>query len=191
MRLKTQTPALSWQDEFLEDQKQADYSYQYVEGTKGEYPQGFDHDRNKVLLGEGEECFAKAKQGIQRWSMFPPSWTMIFPKQAPIQENTTVGMAFRLFGIWWINSCRIVYTIDEKRRFGFAYGTLPEHIERGEELFLVEIDEEDKVWYHIQAFSKPRHWLVRLGYWFARSQQRRFVQHSFKVMKAYCSKQHV
>lgn len=191
MRLKTQTPALSWQNEFLEYQKQADYSYPYVEGTKGEYPQGFDHDRNKVFLGEGKECFAKAKQGIQMWSMFPPSWTMIFPKQAPIQENTTVGMAFRLFGIWWVNSCRIVYTIDEKRRFGFAYGTLPEHIERGEELFLVEMDEEDKVWYHIQAFSKPRHWLVRLGYWFARSQQRRFVQHSFKVMKAYCSKQRV
>ena len=188
MRWSVQIPSSSWQDEFLTQQKEKNFSYGYVGGTKGKFPQGFDHDQNKVLLGQGEACFAKAKQCIQRWYMFPSSWTLIFPKQSAIQKDTTVGMAFRLLGIWWVNSCRIVYTIEELHRFGFAYGTLPAHIERGEELFLVEMDEEGKVWYHIQAFSKPRHWLVRLGYWFARSQQRRFVQHSFEVMKSFCLK---
>ena len=188
MRWSVQIPSSSWQDEFLTQQKEKNFSYGYVGSTKGEFPLGFDHDQNKVLLGQGEACFAKAKQCIQRWYMFPSSWTLIFPKQSAIQKDTTVGMAFRLLGIWWVNSCRIVYTIDELHRFGFAYGTLPAHIERGEELFLVEMDEEGKVWYHIQAFSKPRHWLVRLGYWFARSQQRRFVQHSFEVMKSFCLK---
>lgn len=191
MRWSLQIPSTSWQNDFLKQERKRDFSYHHVGSTKGEFPLGFDHDRNKVLFGQGEGCFAKAKQCIQVWRMFPPSWTLIFPKQVPIQENTTVGMAFRLFGIWWINSCRIVYTIDEADRFGFAYGTLPAHIERGEELFLIELDEEGKVWYRIQAFSKPRHWLVRLGYWFARSQQRRFVQHSFRVMKAYSSQEHV
>ncbi len=50
-------------------------------------------------------------------------------------------------------------------RFGFAYGTLPGHVESGEERFLVEWDRgDDAVWYDILAFSRPNHVLTRLGY---------------------------
>jgi len=34
-------------------------------------------------------------------------------------------------GVWFLNAARIVYVIDEPRRFSFAYGTLPGHAERG------------------------------------------------------------
>ena len=42
----------------------------------------------------------------------------------------------RSLGLWWLNACRIVCVIDEDRPvtgFGFAYGTLPDHAESGEE----------------------------------------------------------
>lgn len=33
--------------------------------------------------------------------------------------------------------CRVVYTVTESRRRGFAYGTLPGHPECGEEAFVI------------------------------------------------------
>src|SRR6185436_6673895 len=71
------------------------------------------------------------------------------------------------------------------RRFGFAYGTLPDHIERGEERFLIEWDrKDDSVWYDILAFSQPRHPLVRLGAPVARLMQKRFARDSISAMRS-------
>lgn len=50
---------------------------------------------------------------------------------------------------------RIVYVIDEPKRRGFAYGTLPGHPESGEEAFIVEHRDDDSVWLTIRAFSRP------------------------------------
>jgi uncharacterized protein (UPF0548 family) len=54
---------------------------------------------------------------------------------APIEVGTTVAVLARHHGFRSLNACRIVYLIDEDdgdvRRCGFAYGTLPEHAERG------------------------------------------------------------
>jgi uncharacterized protein (UPF0548 family) len=61
-----------------------------------------------------------------------------------------------------IAPCRIVYTTDEDDRFGFAYGTLPGHPERGEESFHI-VRTPGKVTFEIQAFSKPGELLVRVG----------------------------
>jgi uncharacterized protein (UPF0548 family) len=71
-----------------------------------------------------------------------------------------------------------VYTVNEHNRFGFAYGTLPHHVESGEELFQVRIDDKKQVWYEIQAFSRPRHWMARLAFPVARYYQLKFVKHS-------------
>jgi uncharacterized protein (UPF0548 family) len=92
----------------------------------------------------------------------------------------------RLFGLWWLNACQIVYIVDEDgpvKRFGFAYGTLPEHAESGEERFTVEWHEQDDaVWYDILAFSRPQQFLARLGYPFARRLQKRFARDSASAM---------
>jgi uncharacterized protein (UPF0548 family) len=59
-----------------------------------------------------------------------------------------------------------VYVIDEEgpvKRFGFAYGALAEHEESGEERFTIEWNrDDDKVWYYILAFSRPRQMLAIL-----------------------------
>ena len=73
----------------------------------------------------------------------------------------------RAFGTWSLSAARVVYLVEEGRpvrRFGFAYGTLPDHVETGEERFTVEWHEnDDSVWYDILAFSQPQHPLIKLS----------------------------
>jgi uncharacterized protein (UPF0548 family) len=73
--------------------------------------------------------------------------------------------------------------IDEERKFGFAYGTLPDHVERGEERFLVEWQADDSVWYDILAFSRPQHPLAKLGQPLVRRLQKQFASESMAAMQ--------
>ena len=78
--------------------------------------------------------------------------------------------------------CRIVSVQDEweeggqSSKFGFSYGTLNEHVVKGEERFTVEWSHEnDDVLYEILSFSSPRHWLSQIGYPVARYIQVCFI----------------
>jgi hypothetical protein len=48
----------------------------------------------------------------------------------PIQVGQDIAVVARLMGFWWLNACRIVYTVDKPAEFGFAYGTLDWHKQR-------------------------------------------------------------
>jgi uncharacterized protein (UPF0548 family) len=71
-----------------------------------------------------------------------------------------VAQLLAAIDMWWLNACRIVYVVDEEgpvKRYGFAYGTLPEHVESGDVRFTVDWHEADgAVWYDILAFSRPQ-----------------------------------
>ena len=58
--------------------------------------------------------------------------------------------------------CRVVWTLEEPRRAGWAYGTLPGHPECGEESFVVDRTGDGTVWLTITAFSRPAQ-VVRAG----------------------------
>ncbi len=164
---------------FLAQQQSLPHSYPEVGYTsRPEDLPGYNNDFNYIHLGTGDAVWEAAKEAIREWRMFPAPWTFISPFHAPILPGTVVAMSARVLGTWWLNSCRIVYTMDEDRRFGFAYGTLPGHVECGEEIFMVERTEEHVVRYVLKAFSKPRHVLARLGYPIARAYQRKFVRDS-------------
>ena len=85
-----------------------------------------------------------------------------------------------------MNACRIVYVMEDHgspERYGFAYGTLPDHAEMGEERFTVEFNRDDQtVWYDIYAFSRPR-MLARLAYPLSRALQKRFAKDSLMAMQ--------
>jgi uncharacterized protein (UPF0548 family) len=86
----------------------------------------------------------------------------LIPENPPLEVGQVVVLALPLGPLTVIAPCRIVYTTDEADRFGFAYGTLPGHPERGEESFhIVRIP--GKITFEIVAFSKPADPLVRLG----------------------------
>jgi uncharacterized protein (UPF0548 family) len=176
-------PADSTIEAFLADQARRELSYPEAGSSRDQPPAGYALDHNFVQLGEGRETFERARAAIRGWVMFPRPWTEIHPAGAPIEAGTVVAVLVHLFGLWWLNACRIVYGIDEPRRFGFAYGTLPGHAEKGEERFSVEWREDGTVWYDLLAFSRPRLWLARLGSPVTRRVQRRFARESKAAMQ--------
>jgi uncharacterized protein (UPF0548 family) len=177
---KPRAPAIQ---AFLSAQAKLGFSYPAVGATAGKPPTGYDVDRARVRLGEGDEVFRAAKEALCRWEHFRLGWCEAWPPQTPIKKGEVVAVLARSMGLWWLNAARIVYVVDKEALFGFAYGTLPGHAETGEERFLVEWDQkEGSVWYDILAFSRPRHPLARLGYSLARRLQERFRKDSAEAM---------
>lgn len=147
---------------------------------------GYSVDHNRQRLGDGAGDFLAACEALQAWRMFPRPWTRIAPARPPQRTGEVVAMLAQAFGVWWLNACRVIYTLDERgpvRRFGFAYGTLPAHVEQGEERFSIEQHPDGSVWYDIRAFSRPRYWPVRLAKPLARRLQARFVAESKLAMR--------
>jgi uncharacterized protein (UPF0548 family) len=173
---------------FLAAQSKLDFTYPEVGATAAVPPAGYAVDRTRVKLGEGAGVFAAARAALRRWEHFRLGCVEAWPPDAPVQAGQVVAVVARLLGLWWVNACRVVYVVDEGgpvQRFGFAYGTLPDHAESGEERFLVEWDREGggAVWYDILAFSRPQQLLARLGYPFARRLQQRFARDSTAAMR--------
>ena len=159
------------------------FSYAEAGASKDAAPAGYNVDHNRIRLGYGAATFRRAQRAIQSWQMFNIGWVTLYFDTTPIEVGAAVAPCARHFGFYSLNACRIVYVINEERRYGFAYGTLIEHVEQGEERFLVEWNaEDDSVWYDLFAFSKPHHLFARLGYPLSRALQKRFAEDSKQAM---------
>jgi uncharacterized protein (UPF0548 family) len=169
--------------DFLAAQADQPFSYQPVGATRERAPQGFNVDRSQIQLGRGDEVFDRAKTAIREWRMFALPWIQLCWPNAPIEIGSAVAILVSHFGLWSLNAARIVYTIDDPQRYGFAYGTLPGHAEIGEERFSVEFRRDETVWYEIYAFSRP-HGLARCAYPLSRALQRRFARDSMRAMRS-------
>lgn len=171
---------------FLAEQAALDFSYSAVGATSGTPPAGYVVDRTRIELGVGEPTFQAAKAALQRWQQFRLGWVDVWSPDTPLEDGQVVAVMGWAVGFWWLNSCRIVYTVEEAgdtTKFGFAYGTLPGHVESGEERYLIEWDRDtDLVSYDILAFSRPSHFLSRLGYPVVRRKQKQFGRDSAASM---------
>ncbi len=181
-------PARATIDASIAAQRPLPFTYAAVGATATTPPPGFDVDHMRVAVGRGRHAFEIAYAALREWKQFDLGWVGAEPRDTPLVPGAVIAVWARKFGLTWINACRIVNVIDDEvaavRRFGFAYGTLPGHVESGEERFLVEWNREsDEVTYDILAFSRPRHWAVRLGYPMMRRSQRRFAAESAAVMQ--------
>jgi uncharacterized protein (UPF0548 family) len=172
--------------EFMVAQSKLGLTYSAIGATATVPTAGYAVDHTRIKLGEGEEVFTRAKAALERWDQFRLGWVEAWPPETPIQVGEVVAVIAHQIGLWWLNACRIVYVVDGPgpiRRFGFAYGTLPDHAESGEERFVVEWDRASgEVWYDILAFSRPYQFLARLGYLYTRRVQKRFREESALAM---------
>jgi len=161
-------------------------SYAEVGCSRGIGLAGYVGDSYRIRLGSGAAVFERARQAVRDWRMLRLGWVEPCWPDASLKEGALVGTVARVFGLWTVNVCRIVFIVDEEgpvSRFGFAYGTLPGHVECGEERFLVEWRRADNsVWYDIRAISKPGGLLARLAYPLTRWLQRRFGRGSLRAL---------
>ena len=170
---------------FLRESEDLPLSYGPVGLVRGESAR-HDLDELTVTIGRGSADFERARTALMAWKQFDIGWVETFPRHAPIAVGTVVAVLIRHLGFWSLNGCRVVYCVGDPEndvRFGFAYGTLPNHAEAGEELFEVFVDPQtDDVMYHIRATSCPRAMLARVGQPIVRALQSRFRSHSAAAM---------
>jgi uncharacterized protein (UPF0548 family) len=145
-----------------------------------------DLDETAVVIGHGKAAFERARAALVGWKQFDIGWVETFPPAAPLVSGTVVAVLIRHLGFWSLNGCRILYSVgglNDAARFGFAYGTLTNHAESGEELFEVFLDPQtDQVTYRIRAISWPRATLARVGQPIVRTLQERFREQSAAAM---------
>lgn len=177
-------PSQSVIQEFLSRQHNSSFSYTEIGSTNSILPQNYSVDRNRVTLGYGSQTFHAAVSCLRQWDMFKLGWTELMPRAAPIEAGQTVAVLVRHFGFWSLNACRVVYVDEDGRCFKFAYGTLQDHAEKGEEQFSIEWSlEDDSVCYSILAFSKPRMWQARVVRPISRMLQKKFARDSLAAMQ--------
>ncbi len=171
---------------FITSQRDLPFSYEAVGSTNGIPPRVYTIDHNRIQIGSGQRVYQRAVEALRHWRHFDLGWARIAPPNVVIEVGATVAVKTRAYGFWSLNACRVVYLINEdsqNKRFGFAYGTLPDHAEEGEERFTVEWHgDDDSIWYDILAFSRPHHPLVRLTFPLARRLQKRFARDSQRRM---------
>lgn len=181
-------PSAEFIRQYLEIQRDKAFSYSEVGASYCDAPRGYILDHSRVQVGAGRQDYLLAKEAVRAWKMFDFDWLQLCWPDSPIAEGTTVAVLVRHLGFWSLNSCRIVYVMDEEddtvHKFGFAYGTLDDHAERGEERFLVQWDQkDDSVCYDVLAFSKPNSVLATLAYPLTRALQKKFAIDSQNAMR--------
>jgi uncharacterized protein (UPF0548 family) len=171
--------------EFLAAQKSRQFSYEHIGASRTAAPRGYVVDHNRIQLGKGRSAFARAKDAIKQWKMFDIAWLQLFWRDTAIEAGATVAILISHLGFWSLHAARVVYTVEEERgaleTYGFAYGTLPDHAEMGEERFSVEFHPGD-VWYDLCAFSRP-HLLARMAFPYTRALQKKFAADSKLAMQ--------
>lgn len=174
-------------DRFLTEASSLGLSYAPVGLARGGATRGFCGDESRAVLGNGEEVFDRAWAALQGWRQFDFDWVEMVATGPPTQVGTNLVVLIQHLGFWSLNGGRIVYTVDDDdraRRRGYAYGTLTNHAERGEEIFEVAMDRAtSQVTYSIRAVSRPRSPLAWCGYPIARALQHRFRSDSCAAMQ--------
>ena len=173
-------------EEFIEQSINLPLSYEPV-GLAERSPSDFKIDEALGVIGQGQRAFEQAKLALREWRHFELGWVESFPKNASIEPGTTLAILVHHLGFWSLNGCRVLYRVgdaSEDTSFGFAYGTLTNHAEMGEEIFQVSISPaSEEVCYQIRAGSKPRAVFARIGYPITRLLQARFRRDSIKAMQ--------
>ena len=167
---------------------QADRPFSYSEPGASQHAQlpGYAVDHNRIELGRGVDTFTRAIEALNRWEMFNLGWVQLYWPESPVAVGSVVAVLARHLGFYSLNACRVVYVVNDERpirRYGFGYGTLPDHAEKGEERFTVEWHPDDSVWYDLLAFSRPNQFHARAGYPMTRMFQKRFAEDSKRAMK--------
>jgi uncharacterized protein (UPF0548 family) len=116
--------------------------------------------------------------------MFDLGWARVANPGAPIECGQIIAMEAHTLGLWTLNLSRIMETVDTASRFGFLYATTPIHVEQGAERFLLEFDATTgDAHYLLEAISRPRHLLARVGWPISRALQHQFARESHRRMQ--------
>jgi uncharacterized protein (UPF0548 family) len=153
-----------WIPRTLAELDQASVTYQEVGATRRDpLPTGYRHVHRDVVLRTGRAVFERAVEGLFTWRIHEGAGMTVTSPAGRAANGVTVVLGAGWGQLRLTIPCRVVYTLDEANRAGFAYGTLPGHPERGEEAFMIIRMDTGEVRIRIRAFSRPASVLARCG----------------------------
>ncbi len=106
-------------------------------------------------VGRGPVAFEAARHSLRTWVPQLGIGATVEPEGEAVVAGATIVIVLRRGPLHVVAPDRIIGVVDEPRRFGFAYGSLPGHPERGEESFLVEHLDDDTVRATIRVQAGP------------------------------------
>ncbi|MFJ6986358.1 MULTISPECIES: DUF1990 domain-containing protein [unclassified Streptomyces] len=139
-----------------------DFTYEDVGATRepGFCPPGFHRMQVRTRLGEGEAVFRRAAEAVLTWELHRALGVGVETDA----DRAAPGVDVTLTLAGMVKApCRVVWTVEEYRRAGWAYGTLSGHPESGEESFVVDRTGDGTVWLTVSAFSRAAKWYARAG----------------------------
>lgn len=141
----------------------ADLTYAEVGLSLATLPAGYNHVERTAIVGRGSERLDEAAGRVMTWGMHRGAGLSVRPSSESVVEGAVavLGLGWRSLSIK--APVRVMRVVDEPRRRGFAYGTLPGHPECGEESFVVELLDNDEVAMTIRSFSRAATVLARAG----------------------------
>src|SRR5215472_16377759 len=148
-------PVTTMNAELASQLASAELTYADVGATQGALPSGYHHLRGSRVIGSGPDAFATAASALLAWQVQLGAGLRVTASAAVAAPGTVVLLGAGAGRLRVLAPCRVVYTVTEARRRGFAYGTLPGHPERGEESFMVEQRADGRIVLSITAFSRP------------------------------------
>lgn len=154
-------------DETLSEAADLEVTYDHVGSTLS--PTAPCHSRTVEL---GDDAFDAGVEGLKAWVCHRGIGASVYPEGAPIAVGETVLIGLRAGPVRLLVPNRIVAVVDEPDTYGFAYGTLPGHPERGEEAFLVERHAGGRTTATIRVIAEGNWLVVRLASPIARLLQR-------------------
>lgn len=146
-------------------------------------PEGYGHVVRDAGLGGGTDVFERAAAALFDWRMHRQAGLTVVSADGPAAPGVVVVLGAGWGPLRLTIPCRVVYTVDEPARRGFAYGTLPGHPERGEEAFTVVLTDAGDVRFQIRAFSRPASLAARAGGPFTRMVQEHVTDRYVRAMR--------
>ena len=139
----------------------APFTYPEVGATADAPPPGYRSFTRTTRLADIE--FTQAGKELLTWQVQERAGLRVAASSLRAEAGAVVLMRLGIGPLAVRIPCRVVYVVDEPGRVGFAYGSLPGHPERGEELFLLQRGDLGSVTFTVAAFSEPATLLARAG----------------------------
>ena len=165
----------------------APFTYEPVGATRDDLtfcPPGFRPMLVRTRLGEGQAVFDRAAEAVLTWEMHRALGVGI--DAGADRAAPGVDVTVTLAGIVKA-PCRVIWTAEDPRRAGWAYGTLEGHPECGEEAFVVDRTGDGTVWLTVAAFSRPAKWYARAGGAATRGLQHAYARRCGTVLRRLCA----
>lgn len=140
------------------------FTYPEVGATRlGPLPEGYHHLHHSARIGRGRAAFDAAGTALTTWHAHRRTGARVRASSPWAAPGALLVVSLGAGPMRLRAPCEVVWTVYEKDRTGFGYGTLPGHPETGEESFVVDLREDGSVWFTVMAFSRPGRWYARLA----------------------------